>query len=121
MLADSPSNYYKEPECMDFLSRVPTTWHETKVLDGEIGEYIIIARRKNNEWYLGAMTDWNARDLEINLDFLKPGKYNIEIYKDGPNAHRNAIDFARENSQIESGQTINIHLAPGGGWVGRIY
>jgi len=121
MLADSPSNYYQEPECMEFLSRVPTTWDKTKVLDGEVGEYIFIARRKNNEWYIGAMTDWNARDLELNLDFLEPGKYNIEIYKDGPNAHRNALDFARENRQIESGQTINIHLAPGGGWVGRIY
>ncbi|MCF7740919.1 MAG: glycoside hydrolase family 97 protein [Candidatus Marinimicrobia bacterium] len=121
MLADSPSNYYKETECMDFLSRVPTTWDKTIVLDGKIGEYIIIARKSGQEWYVGAMTDWTVRDLNIGLDFLENGNYNIDIFKDGPNAHRNAIDFTREQKKIKSGEKLKIHLAPGGGWAARIY
>ena len=121
MLADSPSNYYREPECMDFLSKVPVTWDKTKVLDGKIGEYIIIARKADQEWYVGAMTDWTARDLTLDLDFLDNGKYNIDMFKDGPNADRNAIDFSREKKEVKSGEKIKIHLAPGGGWAARIY
>lgn len=121
MLADNPSNYYREPECMDFLSSVPTTWDQTKVLAGKVGEYVIIARKSGDKWYIGAMTDWTPRDLKIKLNFLDNGEYNIDLYKDGVNADRCAIDFVREKKKVTAGQILNIQLAPGGGWAAIIH
>ena len=73
MLADSPSNYLREPESLEFLSAVPTVWDETRVLDARLGEYILLARRHGKEWYVGAMTNWTARDLDLDLSFLGSG------------------------------------------------
>lgn len=80
MLADSPSNYMREREIMKFLSKVPTVWDETKVLNAKVGDYITVARKSGNEWYIGAMTDWTPRTLQIDLSFLEDGKYVAEIY-----------------------------------------
>src|SRR5216684_5516558 len=88
MLADSPSNYLREPEMMEFLGPVPTVWDETKVIDGKIGEYVVVARRHGQDWYIGAMTDWTARQLEIDLSFLAEGHSRMDEYQDGPNADR---------------------------------
>ena len=121
MLADSPSNYLREPETMQFLGPVPTTWDETRALDGKITDYVVVARRKGSDWYVGAMTDWTARELEIDLSFLPAGRFEIESYEDGPNANRFGSDYRRTEAQIDRSTKLKIKLAPGGGWVGRIH
>jgi alpha-glucosidase len=120
MLADSPSNYRKEAESLAFLSAVPTVWDETRVLSAAIGEHILVARRSGRDWYVGALTSWAPRDLEVPLDFLSPGSWQADIYKDGPNADRAGVDYAREKRPVSSTDRLTIHLAPGGGLVMRI-
>ncbi len=120
MLCDNPSNYYKEPECMEFLSVVPSVWDDTKVLKGQVGDYVAIARRSGDTWYIGAMTDWDARDLSLDLDFLGDGNYSMSVWKDGVNADKHAADFAQENQDVNSASKINIKMAPGGGWAAII-
>ncbi len=120
MLADNPTLYMREPECMAFLSKVPTVWDETKVLQAKLGDYIAVARRNGQEWYVGAMTDWTPREMELHFDFLDKGMYTAEIYRDGVNAHRNGNDYKRIETSIENGQKLKIYLAPGGGWAARI-
>ena len=116
MLADNPTHYMNEPECMEFLSKVPTVWDETIVLDAKLGEYIVLARRKGYEWYIGAMTNWTDREFEIDLSFLDERRYEAMRWQDGPNAHRNAQDFIKESSIVDSNTKLKIKLAPGGGW-----
>jgi alpha-glucosidase len=120
MLADSPSNYRKEPESLAFLSAVPTVWDETRVIGAAIGEYILVARRSGRDWYIGALTSWKSRDLEVPLDFLGQGAWEADIYRDGPNADRAGVDYAREKRPVSSTDRLRIHLAPGGGFVARI-
>jgi alpha-glucosidase len=92
-------------------------------LDGVIGDYAAIARSKGNSWYVGAMTDWDARDLELDLAaFLPAGTYQVEIFRDGPNADRTARDYVHEYKTVSvsaSQHTMGIHMAPGGGWTAR--
>ncbi len=120
MLCDSPSNYLREPECMEFLPKVPTVWDDTQVLDAKVGEYVLIARKSDDEWYVGAMTDWTPRDLTVDFSFLNNGDYMIQIYQDGINADRNAIDYKKVMTKISKNDKLNIHLASGGGWIARI-
>ncbi len=120
MLADSPTHYLREPECMDFLATVPTVWDETHALDGQVGEYIVVARRHGREWYVGAMTNWTPRDLLVNFSFLGQGKYQLQAYQDGRNADRCAMDFKRLFKTIDAEHRESIHLAPGGGWAARV-
>lgn len=115
MLADSPSNYLREPECLDFLAKVPTTWDQTICIDAKVADYLVVARRKGSDWYLGAMTDWTARDISIPLDFLGSGSYRAEIFQDGINADRVGIDYKRVVRTVTGKDTLTIHLAPGGG------
>ena len=116
MLCDSPSNYLKEDECAQFIARVPTTWDETYVLDGKVGEYLVIARKKGFRWYIGAITNWEERDLELDLTPLQGGAKSGRIFRDGPNANRVAQDYVAEQIQV-MGNKIKFHLAPGGGAV----
>jgi alpha-glucosidase len=116
MLCDNPGNYLKEPECMEFLSEVPTVWDTTLVLSAKIGEQVALARKKGNKWYLGAMTNWDPRNIEIDFSFLEKGEYNIRIWQDGTNAHRHASDFNKRTEKISNGSKMTIKLAPGGGW-----
>ncbi len=117
MLCDAPSNYYKEPECMEFLSAVPTVWDETKVLDAKISDYFFVARRHGADWYIGGMTDWSERDFELDLSFLPKGKkYAMTLYKDGINANRIAIDFKQVKKTVDATYKEKIHLAKGGGF-----
>ncbi len=120
MLCDSPSNYMREPEVMEFLSKVPTVWDETVVLDAKLGDYLVLARRKGRTWYAAAMTDWQARQLEVKFSFLKPGRYRAIIYEDGPNAHRIGIDYKKRKATLTPESTVKIKMAPGGGWVAVI-
>ena len=116
MLNDSPSNYEKEPECTSFISRMPTVWDETRILDAKVGDYILTARQKGNDWYLGAMTDWTARSLNIDFSFLGDGTYEIEIMQDGLNAEISCNDFKRIVKQVTKADKLKIELAKGGGW-----
>ena len=121
MLSDSPSNYLREPETMEFLGPVPTVWDETRVLDARIAEYVLVARKNGSDWYVGAMTDWTARDLEVDLSFLPEGRLNMEAYQDGVNADRSASDYEKTTAQVNRTTKVKIHLAPGGGWAARIH
>lgn len=121
MLCDLPTHYYREPECMQFLSAVPVEWAKTIPLHAKVGDYIAIARQaKNGDWYIGAMTDWKARDLELDLSFLGNAKYKMEVWKDGINADRNAKDFKMETLEVSKGTKHKINLATGGGWVAKL-
>ncbi len=116
MLADSPTHYYEQPDAMDFLSKVPTVWDETKVLYAKVGEYVVIARRNGNTWYIGGMTNWKQRDFEIDLSFINDGQHTLKLWKDGINADRYAEDFVKTAKSISKGDKIKVHLAPGGGF-----
>ena len=120
MLCDSPSNYLREPECTKFIAEIPTVWDETVALDGKIGSHVAIARRKGEVWYVGALTDWNAREMELDLGFLPAGAWKMEIFRDGPNADRAAQDFQHLTLDVPAGRKVTVHLAPGGGWTARI-
>ena len=120
MLCDSPSNYMAEPECTRFIAEIPTTWDETVALNGEIAKYVSIARRKGDTWYVGSMTNWDARSLELDLSFLGDGNYTAEIYKDGVNAHRVAKDYKKEVIDVPANRKLNVNLAPGGGLAVKI-
>lgn len=116
MLCDSPTNYLKEDECTQFIANVPTTWDETVVLDGKVGEYIVVARKKDFRWYIGAITNWEERDLVIDLKPLNGGAKSGHIYRDGPNANNVAKDYVSETYQV-MGNKLKVHLAKGGGMV----
>lgn len=120
MLADNPTTYKKEQECTDFIAAVPTTFNETKAIDAKFGEYLVMARRKGNDWYLGAMTNWTERDLTIDLSFLPAGSFQATIFRDGVNADRDATDYVKEIKTINSDSKLMVHLAPGGGLAIRI-
>lgn len=121
MLSDSPSNYLREPQMMEFLGPVPSEWDETKVLDGRIAEYVVVARRNGHDWYIGAMTNWTPRELSIDLSFLPDGNFSLEAYQDGVNADRYASDYRQVKSQVSKSTTLKLKLAPGGGWAARIH
>lgn len=118
MLCDTPINYEREQECTDYIAAIPTVWDETVVLDGELGEYIVTARRKGDDWFIGGITNWTPRDITIDLSFLHVEDYVGDWYIDGCNAHRNATDYKRVKEDITAKKTI--HLAPGGGFAVRI-
>jgi alpha-glucosidase len=119
MLADSPSGYDREPECMRFLSDVPVVWDQTIALEAQLGDYLLIARRSGEDWYVAAMTDEHARTLAFDLSFLPDGKWSAEIYQDGINADRFGNDFATSSKTVSPGQRMKISLAPGGGWAAK--
>lgn len=120
MLCDAPTQYEREPEMMEFLSAVPTEWDETKVLDARISDYVLIARRSGNEWYIGAITDWSARDLDLDLSFLPAGNFLLDEYRDGINADRYAEDYKRVKQTVTKATKLHLKLAEGGGWVARV-
>ena len=121
MLCDSPSNYIREQECTDFIAAVPTVWDETVGVEGEVGKYIAMARRSGDVWYVGALTGWNARTLNLDLSFIPEGEYVIEIFRDGINADRAACDYKREIVDLSSDRKIAVKMAPGGGYAAKIY
>ncbi|PYV08029.1 MAG: hypothetical protein DMG23_14610 [Acidobacteria bacterium] len=114
MLSDYPESYEKQPG-MELLEKVPTVWDETKVLNGEPGKYVTIARRTDQNWFLGAMTNWDARDMEIPLGFLGPGEYDAEIFADGPDADKRATSLSVNKKRLKAGESLPVHLASGGG------
>jgi alpha-glucosidase len=121
MLSDSPSNYLREPEIMEFLGPVPTEWDETRVLDARIADYVVVARRNGKDWYVGAMNDWTPRTVDIQLSFLPDGNFTMDAYQDGVNADRNASDYKKITMQVNKGTKLKLPLASGGGWATRIH
>lgn len=117
MLADLPTSYQDDEECTHFLSKVPTVWTETVPLPSKIGDYITIARKNGENWWLGSMTDWTPTEFDITLDFLDANKdYEIELFKDGINAERDGRDYTREVKKVKRGDSIHIESAAGGGF-----
>ena len=120
MMADSPTKYMQNQECTDFIAQIPTTFDETVALDGQLGEYTVIARRKGSVWYVAAMTDWTARDLTISLDFIGEGQHTADIFADGVNAHKEATDYKHTQQTVTSKDRLTVHLSSGGGWTAII-
>lgn len=114
MVCDDPSAYRGQLG-LAFLQQVPTSWDETRVIDGRIAEYIILARRSGNDWYLGAMTDWSPRKIRIPLAFLAGGEYEADIYQDGPDADTRAEEIAVLHKRVTAGSILANRLAKGGG------
>ena len=120
MLCDSPTNYEKEPDYTRFVAEIPTVWDETRVLQGEVGEYIVTARRKGDTWYVGGITNWREREIKIALPVITTNTISsIELYTDGANAHRKGSDYRHETLDPQM-PVITIHMAPGGGFVAKI-
>ena len=125
MLCDSPTHYEREPDYTRFVAGIPTVWDETRVLQGEVGEYIVTARRKGNTWYIGGITNWTERDVEIDFKELQsdsatqPLSYSVTLYTDGINAHRKGSDYKLSTFHSPL-STLKVHLAPGGGFVIKI-
>ena len=120
MLCDSPSNYMDEPECTEFIAAVPTVWDNTIALNGKVGEYVTIARQKGNLWYVGSLTNWTPRSLDLDLSFLGDGTFTAEVFKDGVNAGRAARDYKKEVIAIPADRKLRINMSSGGGFVMKI-
>lgn len=123
MLADNPTNYYQNKECTEFITKVPTTWDETIAIDAKAGEYLIIAKRKGDQWFIGAITNGSQekREFKINLDFLtKNTSYDMNAFQDGINAGRQAMDYKRIESEVKQGQVISFKMVKNGGWAARL-
>lgn len=120
MLADNPTAYMREQESTDFIAAIPTTFDETVALEGKLGEYVAIARRKDGVWYIGAMSNWDARELTLDLSFLGGGNYEATTFRDGINAGKDATDYKKEVKSISSNDKLNIAMQSGGGWAAII-
>lgn len=120
MLPDSPSDYYSEKESIDFLSKIPVEWDEIKVLEAKIGEHTVLARRKDEIWYVAAITNWYNKKIDIDLNFLEDKKYSLEFIEDGLNADKRAEDFIMKDEIVTNSHILNINMASGGGWIGRL-
>ena len=114
MLCDSPTAYLHEKECTEFIAAIPTVWDETCILGGRLGEYIVTARRKGSTWYVGGITDWTPRDVEIDLAPL-----GIDATVEAT-IFRQASDYRRKTIRIDPSKPLTVHLAPGGGFVVKI-
>ncbi|SFB84176.1 alpha-glucosidase [Zunongwangia mangrovi] len=116
MLCDSPSSYLKDKKTVEVISKIPTVWDKTKVIEAKIGEYLTIVRNNGKNWYLGSMTDWSEHELDLKLDFLTDGaNYEATILKDGLNANHYAEDYEVEKIRVDRTSNLHLNLAKGGG------
>jgi alpha-glucosidase len=120
MLADTPSNYLREPEAMEFLAPVPSVWDETRVLDAKFGDFVLLARRSGRDWWIGGMTDWTARELELDFSFLPAGSFALDAFADGINADRWGSDTQRLKRSVDRTTKLRLKLSEGGGWAARL-
>ncbi|WP_461633085.1 glycoside hydrolase family 97 protein [Labilibaculum euxinus] len=116
MMADSPTAYMKEQESTTFITKIPTTFNETVALDGKVGEYVTIARRKGDIWYVGGLTSWTSREMMVDLSFLDKGTYSAEIFRDGINADKDPTDYKRETIDVTNSDKLTVNMANGGGF-----
>ena len=121
MLSDTPSNYYRNPDCTDFIASVPVNWDDTHALAAEAGQYEIIAKRKGNKWFIGAVTNSSPRDIQIKLDFLETGKtYHMTSFEDGTNAATQAMHYVKKLRDVKCGDNITIHMVRNGGFAASL-
>lgn len=121
MLCDNPTMYYQNQECTDFITQVPVTWDETKVLQAELGQSVLVAKRKGEKWYLGGITNENERTIDLNFNFLPKNKgYTINYFEDGINANRQAMDYRKKETTIKSDDSMQIKMSRNGGWAAII-
>ena len=118
MLADNPSNYLRDTAFTRFIAQIPTVWDTTIALDAKAAEYLVLARKNGNDWYVGAMTNFTKRNLAIAFDFMQGNSYTLTILSDGHNADRHASDYVISRQTVKKGERININMEKGGGWVG---
>ncbi|MBR0180449.1 MAG: glycoside hydrolase family 97 protein [Prevotella sp.] len=117
MLCDTPTNYEKEQESVDVITSIPDVFDETRILQGEMGKYIVTARRKGADWYIGGQTNWDGRDITLPLSFLGDGSYQATIVTDGINANHNAEDYRINTKSVSAQENLSIKMASGGGFV----
>lgn len=120
MLCDSPTAYTKNQECTDMIVSIPAVFDEIKILDAKVGEYIVTARRKGTDWYIGGLTSWTPRTMEVDFSFLGDGKYNAVIFRDGVNTDKSAEDYIKEEVAVDKTTKINIPMAAGGGFLIKV-
>lgn len=119
MLSDNPSAYQREQESTNFIAAIPTTFDATVSLDGKVGDFVSIARKKGTTWYAGVMTNWKPRDISVDLSFLGDGSYKAIIFEDGINANKDATDYTTQTITVTAKDKLNIKMASGGGWAAR--
>ncbi len=123
MLCDNPTLYYRNADCTELITSIPTTWDETKALVATVGEVDVVAKRKGDKWFIGGITNnkEKEREIELNFDFLEKGKtYTMTYFEDGINADRQAMDYRKKTMQIKAGEKITIKIARNGGWVAML-
>ena len=121
VMCDSVTQYERNEEVFDFISKIPTVWDDSVALDGRIGEYAVVARRSGDTWYVGGMNDWNAREVEVDLGFLdRDAAYKAEIIRDGANVGKLARDYKHEVVEVKPGRKLKIEMAPGGGFAVKL-
>ena len=120
MMCDSPSNYRRNEEYARFLASIPTVWDETVAIEAKAGDYLLMARRNGDTWYVAGLNDWTGRELQVTLDFLGEGEYEAEIFSDGVNANRWAEDYRLEKTKVHKGDVLPVKMANGGGWAAVI-
>ena len=114
MLCDAPKYYEQEKECTEFIAGVPTVWDETLAIDGKVGEYIVIARRSGDTWFIGGITGQDACDVNIDLSFLGEGKWKMTLFTDGINSERHAEDYKKVENEVNG--SLTVHMSKGGGF-----
>ena len=120
MLCDSPTQYLRNRECAEFMSKVPVTWDATVGLGGSMEDYALVARRKGDAWHVAAICSWKPRNIQIDTSFLGGGMWRADVFADGINADRDATDYVHDVKTISAGEKITVKLAPGGGWTARL-
>lgn len=121
MLCDAPTNYLNEQECVDFIASLPVEVDSTFIASGELGKYIVTVRKKDVNWYIGGMTNWDERDVQLNFSFLPEGmSYTAVLFKDGVNANKQAEDYRKETIRIDKDSRLTLHLASGGGFAMKL-
>ena len=122
MLADCPTRYYQNPECTEFISKVPVTWDETKALDAKIGKYVIVAKRHGTKWYIAGICNGEekTREFKLKLDFLGAGSHKMTIFTDGFNAGKQAMDYRKNTRQVDNSTTLDIKMVRNGGFTAVI-
>ena len=117
MVADNPTFYLKEKECTDFMTSVPVTWDETRVLAASLGEYLVVAKRKGEQWFIGGITAEEGKEIEVSLDFLHPNRsYEMTLFKDGLNAGLQALDYKKEVKAVSESETLKVKMVRNGGF-----
>jgi alpha-glucosidase len=121
MLMDNPCRYDKWPDCRDFIASVPVNWDETRVLAAEAGEYIVVAKRRGERWFVGGITNDKGRELDVTLDFLpQDAEFEMTLFVDGVNADTMAMDYLQEKSVVNKGTKLHIRMARNGGFASAI-